>query len=129
MVELPPWTIVAYPSALLFHFNVDIAGSYFIPYSYFFIRLIIFVDFQFVTSDGDARPTPENSTPIIPGDEEGRGSIVFFNQASMYRASELNGLSVADARRMGISATTDYGQDVQKAFENGAVRTAFRPEM
>ncbi|KAF8176786.1 hypothetical protein BJ912DRAFT_797408, partial [Pholiota molesta] len=70
VIELPPWTMVAYPSSLLYHFNIDIT------------------DFKFVTTDGQERPLPENSTPIEEGDDEGRGSLVYFNQASMYRCSE-----------------------------------------
>ncbi len=74
------------------------------------------LDFQFVTTDGDL-PSLDNSTPIEPGDEEGRASIVFFNQASMYRCSALDGSSVAEAKSKGIDTTTNYGQDVQEAFQ------------
>lgn len=56
--------------------------------------------------------------PIKPGDDEGRVSIVFFNQASMYRSSELNGDSVAQAKLKGKSVTRNYGEDVQKAFDS-----------
>ncbi|KAF8173480.1 hypothetical protein BJ912DRAFT_931921 [Pholiota molesta] len=55
-IQLPPWVIVAYPSALIYHFNLDITN------------------FRFVTTEGDERPTPENSTPIEDGDDEGRGA-------------------------------------------------------
>lgn len=27
VVELPPWVLVAYPSSLFFHFNIDIQGK------------------------------------------------------------------------------------------------------
>jgi hypothetical protein len=27
VIELPPWTMVAYPSSLLYHFNIDITGK------------------------------------------------------------------------------------------------------
>lgn len=77
-----------------------------------------------MTTDGNVRPTPENSTPIGPGDEEGRGSIVFFNQASMYRSSELGGDSVVEAKKKGKSTIRDFGSDVQKAFESMAIRTS-----
>lgn len=40
----------------------------------------------------------------------------------MYRSSELDGDSIAEAKRKGKSATRDYGNDVQKAFESMAVR-------
>ncbi|KAI0060521.1 hypothetical protein BV25DRAFT_1839581 [Artomyces pyxidatus] len=56
IVELPPWVLVVYPSSLFFHFNIDIT------------------DIKFVTTAG-AMPTPENSRPITPGDDQGRGSM------------------------------------------------------
>lgn len=74
------------------------------------------LDFKFVTTNGDERPTPQNSTAIQEGDEEGRGSLVYFNQASMYRCSELDGNSVKEAIQRGESGKTDYGRDAQKAF-------------
>ena len=70
-----------------------------------------------MTTDGDVRPTPENSKPITAGDDEGRISVVFFNQASMYRSSELDGDSVVEAKQKGKPAIRDYGKDVQAAFE------------
>ncbi|KAJ6603066.1 hypothetical protein B0H10DRAFT_2440599 [Mycena sp. CBHHK59/15] len=45
-IQLPPWTVALYPSAILFHFNVDVD------------------EIEFVTVDGTARPTRENSRPI-----------------------------------------------------------------
>ena len=75
-------------------------------------------DFKFVTTEGNVRPTPANSTPIVPGDDEGRVSVVFFNQASMHRLSELGGDSVAAARSKGKSTIRDFGKDVQTAFEH-----------
>ena len=59
----------------------------------------------------------DNSTPIQPGDEQGRASLVFFNQASMYRCSALDGDSVVEAERKGIDTATDYGKDIQQAFQ------------
>lgn len=26
VIELPPWTFLAYPSSLLYHFNIDVDG-------------------------------------------------------------------------------------------------------
>lgn len=37
VIELPPWTILAYPSALLYHFNIDIDGKLLVLcYSYIY---------------------------------------------------------------------------------------------
>ena len=82
------------------------------------------VDIKFVTTDGDLWPTPENSTPISDGDDQGRGSLVWFNQASMYQASETQLGSVKEAKNVGHPGTTDYGKDANQAFTGFA---AFKP--
>ncbi|KAJ7796696.1 hypothetical protein B0H13DRAFT_2508607 [Mycena leptocephala] len=66
-LELPAWVLAAYPSALFFHFNMDVHPP----------------DVKWVTVDGNERPTPENSQPLEAGEGDGRGSMVFFNQATM----------------------------------------------
>jgi hypothetical protein len=74
----------------------------------FLVLTLELADFKFVTTDGQERPLPENSTPIEEGDDEGRGSLVYFNQASMYRCSE------QDAEDAPLHA--DYSGSVQEAF-------------
>ncbi|KAJ7882140.1 hypothetical protein B0H13DRAFT_2344776 [Mycena leptocephala] len=69
-LELPAWVLAAYPSALFFHFNMDVHHV------------------KWVTVDGNERPTPENSQPLEVGDSDGRGSLVFFNQATMQTLTE-----------------------------------------
>lgn len=59
---------------------------------------------------------PENSTRIEDGDDEGRGSLVYFNQASMYRSSETDSETIAEAISKGHSGTVDYSGSVQEAF-------------
>ncbi|KAJ7081474.1 hypothetical protein C8R43DRAFT_853427, partial [Mycena crocata] len=98
-VELPPWTLVGYPSSLFYHFNVDVD------------------QLEIVTTDADVdRPTLENSTPI--DDAAGRGSMVWFSQASM-RHGPVTGYDTLDsAAAAGVPRTTDYGNDAQAAFSN-----------
>lgn len=74
------------------------------------------IDFQFVLTDGDERPTPQNSIPITAGDDFGRGSLVYFNQATMYQSSETGFDTVAQAKAWGHSGRTDYPKDIQEAF-------------
>jgi hypothetical protein len=66
-IQLPPWTPALYPSAILYHFNVDVDGSF------FFVSLFNLADLsteiEFVTADGTAPPTRENSRPIVNGDD------------------------------------------------------------
>ncbi|KAJ8078124.1 hypothetical protein PM082_000330 [Marasmius tenuissimus] len=82
--ELPPGVFLIYPSSLFLHFNMDVKNLDFV-----------------VTKDG-AMPTRDNSQPLCScgetGDDihgsnwkeaKGRGSMVWFNQASMFQTSEL----------------------------------------
>ncbi|KAJ7705905.1 hypothetical protein B0H16DRAFT_1266654, partial [Mycena metata] len=98
-VELPPWTLAMYPSALLYHFNIDVD------------------EIEFVTTDNNARPTRENSRPIVPGDENGRGSFVFFNQSTMRQGPATGFDTIAQAKAHGHSGTADFGDSMQDAFE------------
>jgi hypothetical protein len=54
--------------------------------------------------------------PISAGDDEGRGSLVWFNQATMYQASETGLGSVKKAKNAGQPGTRDYVTDAQQAF-------------
>lgn len=71
---------------------------------------------KFVATDGMQRPTPLNARPIEKGDEFGRGSLVYFNQATMYQSSETGYATVADAIEAGKAGTVDYGTCAQEAF-------------
>lgn len=87
-------------------------------------------DFKFVTTDGEERiPTPENSTPLEEGDDEGRGSLVYFNQASMYQSSELNCPTLKEAIAEGHHGTVDYRTSIQNALQDlGMLCTLNAPE-
>ncbi|KAJ7177268.1 hypothetical protein C8R43DRAFT_942535 [Mycena crocata] len=96
-VELPPWTLVGYPSSLFYHFNIDIH------------------DLKIVYTDNDVNiPTPENSQPY--DDWTGRGSMVFFSQSTMRHGPATGFDTLAEAAAAGASSTTDYGDDAQAAF-------------
>ncbi|KAK1219073.1 hypothetical protein PQX77_018222 [Marasmius sp. AFHP31] len=82
--ELPPGVFLIYPSSLFLHFNMDVKNLDFV-----------------VTEDGSI-PTRDNSRPLCccgeSGDDihgsdwntaKGRGSMVWFNQATMFQTSEL----------------------------------------
>lgn len=85
-LQLPPGVFVLYPSSIFFSFNIDLSSKV-----------------QIVTTPNGEFPTPENSTPLPQSsplsrpDEvsqedwdagNGRGSVVWFNQASMFQTSE-----------------------------------------
>ncbi len=76
----------------------------------------VFAGVQVVTTADGERPTRENSEPLHrPSDvsEEdwedgnGRGSVVWFNQASMFQTSETGYETLETARRKGHSGNAD----------------------
>ncbi|KAH9840804.1 uncharacterized protein C8Q71DRAFT_741322 [Rhodofomes roseus] len=96
VVEMPPWTPVMYPSSLFLHFNIDVH------------------DIEFVVTDGDW-PTKHNSRPI-DGDDCGRGSMVWFNMATMIQTSETGHATLKKAAKAGVKITSDYDAEVERAF-------------
>lgn len=116
IVQLPPWTVFLYPSSLLTHFNIDIHGrsQRCIPQKA--PDKASALDIRFVTTEGEERPTPENSTPIEPGDEEGRGTFVYFNEATMYQSSETGFGSLHEARKAKQSVTVNWQEKANEAF-------------
>lgn len=100
VVELPAGVPMLYPSALFYHFNADIAGK-----SFFFFTLLTMVitiaDFDLVAA--------------------GRGSLVWFNQASMVQSAELGHLSIEAARKAGLQTTsTNFQADADTYFSPAA---------
>jgi hypothetical protein len=118
VIELPPWVLLLYPSSLLYHFNIDIHGRS--HRGLFLYSSHPTPDIQFLTTDGLQRPTPKNSRPIKAGDEGGRGSLVYFNQATMYQTSETGHATVGEAIEAGDSGKVDYGTSAQEAFTKHA---------
>ncbi|KAL1738552.1 hypothetical protein HDZ31DRAFT_69876 [Schizophyllum fasciatum] len=88
IIQIPPGVIVAYPSALFYHFNIDLA------------------DLEVVQTDGADLPTPQNSTKLGSG-APGRGSCVWFNQASMWQTAEIGEHTIKQAKAKGLDTTCD----------------------
>ncbi|KAL0058436.1 hypothetical protein AAF712_014897 [Marasmius tenuissimus] len=104
-LELPAGVFLLYPSSLFLHFNIDIANL------------------KIVVTEDQSRPTPENSKPLdcLCGkpkdahdddwrDSKGRGSMVWFNQATMFQTTELGFETVQQAKDARAKATCDVGQ-------------------
>jgi hypothetical protein len=68
-----------------------------------------------VVTDGNA-PTPANSCELKGRDDLGRGSFVFYNQASMFQGPETGWDSLGEAREAGGSGNSDYGACASQAF-------------
>lgn len=54
--------------------------------------------------------------PLGIGTGSGRGSLVYFNQATMFQSSETGYSTIKAAKQGGHSGLTDYGPDIQTAF-------------
>ncbi|KAF9025383.1 hypothetical protein BDP27DRAFT_1351787 [Rhodocollybia butyracea] len=108
-LELPPGAFLFYPSSLFLHFNIDLSHL------------------PIVTTPNGERPTRENSKPLYfcgckshPKDgawaqAEGRGSMVWFNQASMFQTSETGMNTLKDARVAGVSDVCNGGEWLEKS--------------
>jgi hypothetical protein len=79
------------------------------------VRCIL--DFKFVSAPEAELPTLENSVPLGEGCEEGRGSLVYFNEASMFQSSETGHATLREAVKAGHSGKADYSRDIQRCFE------------
>ncbi|KAF9031896.1 hypothetical protein BJ165DRAFT_1571761 [Panaeolus papilionaceus] len=113
IIELPPWVAAIYPSSLLYHFNVDVSGKE--SGQYHVVKLIGSTELQVVVTANGERPTRENSQSAC--EENGRGSVVFFNQATMYQSAETGFHTIEQAKKAGHSGKVDYGEVAQKAFQ------------
>ncbi|KAF8201861.1 hypothetical protein K438DRAFT_1965311 [Mycena galopus ATCC 62051] len=89
--------------ALFYHFNIDVH------------------DIEFVTTEGNVRPTPENSQLIHPSNEEGRSSMVFFNQSTMHRGPAPDFGSLIEVAANSVSTKVDYVTELQAAFQKYVV--------
>ncbi|TFK58991.1 hypothetical protein BDN72DRAFT_906238 [Pluteus cervinus] len=101
IVEAPPWTALIYPSSLFLHFNVDIQ------------------DIDVLTLDGDIAPTLEERERWEKSSKAGRGSIVFFNQASMFHI-ETGETTLTEANAKGLPSKWDLSSDGQTATKVGS---------
>ncbi|KAJ7858836.1 hypothetical protein B0H14DRAFT_3864268 [Mycena olivaceomarginata] len=108
-IELPPWTLAIYPSALFYHFNIDVD------------------EIEFVTTEGHVRPTQQNSHPLVDGANCGRGSFVFFNQSTMRTGPGTGFDTLKKAKAAGYSGIADYRLAVQGAFERQLVLRPISP--
>ncbi|KAG6371709.1 hypothetical protein JVT61DRAFT_9053 [Boletus reticuloceps] len=98
VLELPVGVALFYPSALFYHFNIDIAD----------LEIICAKEFPDITK--------RNEYPKWCSDAEGRGSLVWFNQASMIQSAHLDHLTVDEAKKDGVDTATDFKADADKYF-------------
>ena len=120
IVELPPGVFMAYPSSLFYHWNVDVCGKPSDLPSFFCRGLQTnarFTDLdkaQFVTTT-DGRPPNQEQQNFEPLSEEeqawnradGRGSLVWFNQATLFQSAELGVSTIKKAKKCGLDTHSD----------------------
>ncbi|TRM68001.1 hypothetical protein BD626DRAFT_564875 [Schizophyllum amplum] len=107
IIELPPGVFLAYPSSLFYHWNVDLKDL---------------DKAQIVVTQNGSRPEQANSVPL--GGEEraawdsaaGRGSMVWFNQASMFQSAELGVNTVKEAQKQGLDASCDHLALIEQGY-------------
>ncbi|KAF9515163.1 hypothetical protein BS47DRAFT_1391892 [Hydnum rufescens UP504] len=104
IIEIPPGIYLLYPSSLVFHWNADRREFYTGD-----------TQMEMVTTSNWELPVPENTSPLRRI-SSGRGSIVFFNQASMFQSSELDSASVEMAKSEGKSGGTDYAAKANEGY-------------
>jgi hypothetical protein len=120
VIEMPPWTLILYPSSLFTHFNVDVHGKL---HCLFALDMIDWLtDLGLVCTDHGQPPTPTNCWQVVPGDPCGRGSIVFYNQAAMFHGPETGFDTLGEARKHGGSGTRNFSADIRAAFATAGIR-------
>ena len=108
IIQIPPGVFIAYPSALFYHFNIDLAGRCALTLSLVHADAVA-TDLEVVSTVGPDLPTPANSTKLANG-APGRGSCVWFNQASMWQTAELGENTIKQAKAKGMNTTCDNGE-------------------
>jgi len=69
-----------------------------------------------VTAPEGVVPTHDGQATLLSGDDEGHGSVVFFNQASMYMTSETGFPTLNAARAAGETGKVSFPASAQEAF-------------
>ncbi|KAL1737812.1 hypothetical protein HDZ31DRAFT_78864, partial [Schizophyllum fasciatum] len=109
IIELPPGVMIGFPSSLFYHWNVDVCD--------------IGKAEILLTCDGSVPDHARGNAKPLRDEEQarwnrayGRGSMVWFNQASMFQSAELGVNSVKTARARGMDATCDYEDMIASGY-------------
>ncbi|TFK57991.1 hypothetical protein BDN72DRAFT_907214 [Pluteus cervinus] len=102
IIEAPPWTALVYPSSLFLHFNIDIK------------------DIKILTLDSEVIPSSEEREKCERASIAGRGSMVFFNQASMFHL-ETGEVTLKNAQAANLPRERDLSTDLPLLFPPSCV--------
>ncbi len=78
---------------------------------------LIGIDLKFVRTVNGLPPTPQTALPLNKGDTEGRGSVVLFNQATMFQSSETDSSTLKEALAAGINTDGRYSEMMESQFK------------
>ncbi len=81
----------------------------------------VFSDIEFVRTVDGLPPTKTSALPLNELGKKGRGSIVFFNQATMYQSSESGHHTLKQARAAGVLADGRYKDVTNEQFSRSDV--------
>lgn len=83
--------------------------------------VITIADFDLVAAENQPDVTKRGEYPYWDNEAAGRGSLVWFNQASMIQSAELGHLSIEAARKAGLQTTsTNFQADADTYFSPAA---------
>ncbi|KAL1659740.1 hypothetical protein GGF50DRAFT_119598 [Schizophyllum commune] len=107
IIELPSGVMLAYPSSLFFHWNVDVCDL---------DKAEILV-----TKDGQRPDQAKGNAEPLNAEEKwekahGRGSMVWFNQATMFQSAELGVKTIKAAKARGMDATCNHRSMVEGGY-------------
>ncbi|KAG9308130.1 hypothetical protein JVU11DRAFT_12483 [Chiua virens] len=121
ILELPLGVVLLYPSALFYHFNIDITGMWAF-FLHTFTPLHSFLpDLEVISSEDFLDITKQGKYPKWHSDAQGRGSLVWFNQASMIQAACVGHRCLKEAKEAGVDTATNFQEDAHGFFTPAAV--------
>ncbi len=74
------------------------------------------IDIHFLRSANGLPPTKTTALPLNDEGATGRGSMVFFNEATTYQTAELQYRTKKEAAEAGENVSRDFGSDANAAF-------------
>ncbi|THU99055.1 hypothetical protein K435DRAFT_856024 [Dendrothele bispora CBS 962.96] len=110
-LELPPGVFLLYPSSLFIHFNIDLK------------------DLPLYTTKNNEPPTRDNLQSLTCDctaeahakdrdwqEASGRGSMVWFNQATMFQSAELGYNTIKQAREAGMNTDCPVNELLERGI-------------
>ncbi|KAI0761623.1 hypothetical protein BD413DRAFT_616840 [Trametes elegans] len=107
IIELPPGVMLAYPYFLFFHWNVDICDL---------------DKVEILLTKDRSKPDLEKGNTVPLTDHEkwdrahGQGSMVWFNQATLFQSAELDVKTIKAATARHMNTTSDHQSMIKSGY-------------